>query len=320
MLVAGLVLSGVSAVTWTNAGQANARKDFHAQADDVTSTLGILLQRDANFVSTLRTVLTMNPSLTPTQFHEWYRRLQGDERQVGGIGSAVISVVPGNQLLRFQSRRDADPAFIRLLGASIEYLAPTGQPQYCLLGASGALQPLTPLAARLVQQDWCNPSTFVGSTEATALWAAGAANHVLVTPINVAWLRTTLFEAPFYRRGVALRSPAERTANTLGWVVSSFDVGALLQQGIGHNQGLNVRLQYSNPDGRQVQVASLGAAAGWLTQRTVMSFDGQWTITVTGAAAVVRCHPRGPGRADRGRRRDRDAAAHPPHPHPVAVP
>jgi diguanylate cyclase (GGDEF)-like protein len=286
VLFAGLVLSGVSAVMWASADRANHRKDFHAVADGVTSTLGILLQRDANFVSTLRTVLTMNPSLTPTQFNEWYRRLQGDERQVGGIGSAVINVVPANQLLRFQSRRDADPAFIRLLGSSIAFVAPTGQPQYCLLGASGALQPLSAIAAHLVQQDWCNPRTFVGSTEATALWAAGATDHVLVNPIDVDWLRTTLFEAPFYRRGVPLRSPAERTASTLGWVVSSFDVTALLRQATGHNPGLNVRLQYANPDGRQVAVASLGKAAGSLTQRTVMSFDGQWTITVTGAAVA----------------------------------
>ena len=83
-----------------------------------------------------------------------------------------------------------------MLGANIATIAPTGQPQYCLLGSSGAWQPLTPVAARLVQQDWCNPHTFVGSTEAAALWAAGATDHVLVTPINIAWLQTTLFEAP----------------------------------------------------------------------------------------------------------------------------
>jgi diguanylate cyclase (GGDEF)-like protein len=286
VLVIGLILSGISAVLWTHTEQANDRKDFHAVAQDVTSTGRILLQRDANFVATLRTVLTMNPALTPTQFEQWYRRLQGDQRQVGGIGSAVINVVGAKDLVHFQSRRDADPAFIRLLGSSITFVAPTGQPQYCLLGSSGALMPLTSIAARLVQQDWCNPHTFVGSTEAAALWAAGATDHLLIAPINVAWLHTTLFEIPFYRRGVALRSPAERTANTLGWVVSSFDVGTLLQEAVGHEQGLNVRLQYSNPDGRLVDVASFGHAAGSLTRRAVMNFDGRWTITVTGAPVV----------------------------------
>jgi diguanylate cyclase (GGDEF)-like protein len=286
VLFAGLLLSGVSAVMWAGADRDNDRKDFHAAADDVTSTLDVLLQRDANFVSTLRTVLTMNPSLTPTQFDNWYRRLQGDDRQLAGIGSIVIDVVPANQLLRFQSRRDADPAFIRVLSSSIASVAPTGQPQYCLLGASGALAPLSALAAHLVQQDWCNPRTVVGSTQATALWAASASDHVLVNPIDVDWLHTTLFEAPFYRRGVALGRPAQRTANTLGWVVSSFDVATLFQQANDHNHGLNVRLQYINPDGRQVQVASLGEAAGSLTQRTVMSFDGRWTIIVTGAAVA----------------------------------
>jgi diguanylate cyclase (GGDEF)-like protein len=286
VLITGLVLSGISAMVWARTDQTNDRKDFQAVAQDVTSTAGILLQRDATFVATLRTVLTMNPELTPTQFDQWYRRLQGDQRQVGGIGSAVVNVVAARDLVRFQSRRDADPAFIRLLGSAITFVAPTGQPQYCLLGSSGALQPLSSVAARLVQQDWCNPRTFVGSTEASALWAAGATNHALVTPINVAWLRTTLFEVPFYRRGVPLRSPAERTANTLGWVVSSFDVGTVLDQALGHHHGLNVRLQYVNPDGHLVEVARVGHAAGSLTRRTIMDFDGRWAITVTGAPII----------------------------------
>jgi diguanylate cyclase (GGDEF)-like protein len=291
VLVTGLVLSALSAILWARTDQANNRKDFHALAQDVTSTVGILLQRDANFVATLRTVMTMHPELTPMQFSQWYGRLQGDQRQVGGIGSAVVDVVPAKQLLRFQTRRNADPAFIHLLGSNIKFVAPTGQPQYCLLSASGALQPLPSVAAQLVQQDWCNPRTFVGSTEATALWAAGATDHVLVNPINVAWLRTTLFETPFYRRGVALRSPAERTANTLGWVVSSFDVNTLVQQGLGHHQGLNVRLQYTNPDGRLVEVANVGHATGSLTRRTVMDFDGKWIATVTGAPIVTGVTP-----------------------------
>ena len=286
VLVIGLVLSGISAVLWARTEQANNRKDFHSVARDVTSTVGILLQRDANFVSTLRTVLTMNPELTPSQFAQWYGRLQGDQRQVGGIGSAVINVVAAKDLDHFQARRDADRAFIGLLGSNIAVVAPTGQPQYCLLGASGALEPLTSVAAQLVQQDWCNPRTFVGSTEASALWASGATDHVLVNPINVAWLRTTLFEIPFYRRGASLRSPAERTANTLGWVVSSFDVGTLLQQALGHNQRLGVRLQYTNPDDKLVEVAAVGHAAGSLTHRAVMDFDGRWTTTVTGAPIV----------------------------------
>ncbi|MFZ1996548.1 MAG: bifunctional diguanylate cyclase/phosphodiesterase [Solirubrobacteraceae bacterium] len=291
VLILGLVLSGISAILWTRTEQANERKDFHAVAQDVTSTTGILLQRDADFVATLRTVLTMHPALTPTQFDQWYRRLEGNQRQVGGLGSAVVDIVTARDLVRFQSRRNADPAFIRLLGSSIAVVAPTGQPQYCLLGSSGALRPLTSVAAKLVQQDWCNPGTFVGSSEASGLWAAGAADHVLLTPINVGWLHTTLFEVPFYRRGVALSSPAERTANVLGWVVSSFDVDTLLQQAVGHNHGLNVRLQYANPDGRLVDVSSIGQASGSLTRRTVMDFDGRWTIAVTGAPIVAGIAP-----------------------------
>ncbi len=291
VLTVGLAFSAVSAVMWARTDRANDRKDFRAAAEDVTSTAGILLQRDTNFVATLRTVMTMNPGMTPTQFEQWYRRLQGTQRQVGGIGSAVVNIVGAKDLVRFQARRDADPALIRLLGSSIAFIAPTGQPQYCLLGASGALAPLGSIGARLVQQDWCNPRTFVGSTEATALWAAAASDHVLLQPIDEDWLHTTLFESPFYRRGVALRTPAERTANALGWVVSSFDVNTLLQQALGHDHGLSVRLQYVNPDGRSVDVAHVGRAGGSLTRRTVMDLDGRWTVTVTGAPIVSGLSP-----------------------------
>jgi diguanylate cyclase (GGDEF)-like protein len=291
VLICGLVLSGISAILWARAGEANNRKDFHSVAQDVTSTVGILLQRDADFVATLRTVLTMHPDLTPRQFAQWYGRLKGNQHQVGGIGSAVVDVVSAKQLVRFQSRRDADPAFIRYLGSRITFVAPTGQPQYCLLGASGVLKPLAPIAAELIQQDWCNPRTLVGSTEAAALWAAGATDRVLINPINVAWLHTTLFETPFYRRGMPLSSPAERAANTLGWIVGSFDVTSLLQQALRHEHGLSVRLQYANPDGKQLDVASLGHAAGLLTRRTVMDFNGKWTIAVTGATTVSGISP-----------------------------
>jgi diguanylate cyclase (GGDEF)-like protein len=291
VLLTGLVLSAISAILWTRADHANERKDFHSTAQDVTSTVGILLQRDADFVATLRTVLTMHPHLTPTEFAQWYRRLEGNQRQVGGIGSAVVNVVAARDLIRFQSRRDADPAFIRLLGSHLTFVARTGQPQYCLLSASGVLQPLASIAAQLIQQDWCNPRTFIGSTQATALWAAGATDRVLINPINVAWLHTTLFEIPFYRRGLALGSPAERTASTLGWIIGSFDTTALVKQALGHKHGLNVRLQYANPDGKPVEVANVGHASGTLTRRTAMDFNGKWTIAVTGAAIVSGVSP-----------------------------
>lgn len=291
VLVIGLVLSGISAVLWARTGQANDRKDFRSVAQDVTSTAGILLQRDTNFVATLRTVMTMHPSLTPTQFEQWYRRLQADQPQVGGIGSAVVDVVAARDLVPFQSHRDSDPAFIRLLGSAITFTAPTGQPQYCLLSASGALKPLNPLAAQLVQQDWCNPRSPVGSTEATQLWASAAADRVLVAPIDVAWLHTTMFETPVYRRGVALKTPAERTANTLGWVISSFDIDTLLRQALGRNRKLAVQLHYINPNDRRVEVASVGQSTGSLTQRTALDLDGRWTITVSGAPIVSNIGP-----------------------------
>ena len=159
-----------------------------------------------NFVATLRTVLTMHPSLTPTQFGQWYGRLQGDQRQVGGIGSAVIDVVARN-LRRFQVRRDADPEFNPAAGASLPSSPrPASRSTACSARAARCSRsPRSPPGS----------SSRTGATRGRSSAPArrrrcGPRPQPTVcccTPINVAWLHTTLFESPFYRRGVALRDP-----------------------------------------------------------------------------------------------------------------
>ena len=114
VLAVGLALSAVGAVVWRSGEQQRERSALRATASDVTDSLGTLLRRDGDFVSTLNGVLTMQPHLSPTGFNAWYTTLQG--RQVGGVGSAVVQSVPAAQLNGFEARRDADPAFRALMG------------------------------------------------------------------------------------------------------------------------------------------------------------------------------------------------------------
>ena len=51
-----------------------------------------------------------------------------------------------------------------------------------------------------------------------------------------------------------------------------------------------------------MDVADVGHAAGSLTRRTVMNFDGRWTITVTGAPIVSGVTPAVQGAIIVGRR------------------
>src|ERR1039458_10388611 len=103
------------------------RHAFESAPSVVTAPLGTLLRRDTDFVATLRGVLTMQPHLTATGFNTWYETLNGSQRQVGSIGSAVVSVVSAEQLGAFEARRDADPAFRALLGRWLSPVARRGE-------------------------------------------------------------------------------------------------------------------------------------------------------------------------------------------------
>src|SRR5205085_11647252 len=116
--------------------------------------------------------LSLRAARRPSGFDVWYRRLQGGDRQVGGIGSAVIANVPAAQLPAFEARRDDDPVFRALLGKWLAPIQRGHQARYCVLAAGGEIIPLPSLTASLVQEDSCDPGSLVGSSQASMLQAA----------------------------------------------------------------------------------------------------------------------------------------------------
>jgi diguanylate cyclase (GGDEF)-like protein len=254
----------------------------------VTDALATLLRRNADFVATLGGVLTMRPHLSATGFNTWYSTLQGRDRQVGGIGSAVVASVPAAQLPAFEARRDADPAFRALLGNWLRPVVRGPQGHYCLLSEGGKLVPLTSLTADLVQQDWCQATSTVGLLQSHLLQTATDSSQFLALAVDLGPLHTMFLEAAFYRRGAPVATVAERRAAVAGWLVSSFDMSTVISQAIGHNGGLQVALYHTNPGERSALAGSAGQAGGAapLAQTRTLSIDGLWTVEVRGVPAV----------------------------------
>ena len=285
LVATGLVLSAISGLMWAHADSAYNRKTLRTGARNVSATLGTLAGRDADFLATLRTVLSLNPRLSSRQFRAWYGQLAGSQRTVGGLGTGVLDVVPAAGLAAYEMRRNADPAYIQLMHRG---LALTPQPghTYCLLGATGVSDTALPASiTQVIQQDWCDPHSTIGGFQAALLDASAARGVMLAMPVPLPGAATTFFEMPFYRTGVPLASVAQRRAAVRGWALASFDVNALIGEAIGRNRGLGVSLRFTNPDGHTVTLGHGGAASGAIVDRTTSDVDGTWTIVVRGSLA-----------------------------------
>jgi diguanylate cyclase (GGDEF)-like protein len=290
ILVVGLVASLGSALLWRSSVKAHDRQQFQATSTDVNETVETLLRRDADFVTTLRGVLTMQPHLSATRFDQWFSQLQGKQREMSGLGTTVVEAVPAAKLAAFQARRAADPAFRAFVGGTVVPVASSGRARYCLLSAGGTVTPYTREVGQLVQGDWCNPASPIGGfqdggiLQADLLQSVTDSGQFLVYPVTVQGVSTLFVEAAFYRRGASLQSVAQRRAAVAGWVGSSFGITALIHEAIGDHHGLSVALYHSNPGEIEKLIGRVGTAssADAFTHETTMQIDGTWRAVVRG--------------------------------------
>ena len=289
ILLVGLVASLGSALLWRSSVKAHDKQGFQTSSTDVSETLQTLLQRDADFVATLRAVLTMQPRMSATRFDRWFAQLQGKQHQVGGLGTTVVEAVPAAGLAAFQARRAADPAFRALTaGALVPVL--NGRATYCLLSAGGTVKPYSPSVGRLLQGDWCDPASPIGgyrtggASQALLLRSITDSGQFLVHPVTSLGVSTVFVEAAFYRPGASLRSVAQRRAAVAGWVGSSFEIAALIGEALRDHHGLSVALYHSNPGRPDELIDRVGAVpAGAFTHQTTIQIDGTWRAVVRGA-------------------------------------
>jgi len=289
ILVLGLAGSIAAAALWRASVRTHEKQAFDATASDVNATLATLLSRDADFEATLRGVLTMRPHMSDGSFNRWFAVLQGPQRLIGGLGALVVEPVPADELASFQARRDRDPSFRTLVGADPEHVAPSRRGRYCLLTASvSAFGGISPQAARLVQGNWCSPSSPIGASQVPLMQAATDTGQLLALPVSSDGVDTTLFQLAFYHDGASPATVAQRRASIAGWIVTSVDIQTLMRLAMAHHPALAMSLYHSDPGRHTELISRLGtpAHAGQFSQTRTIGVDGTWTATVSGAAPV----------------------------------
>jgi len=294
LLAVGLALSLGGAALWRASVRSHERQGFQVSATDVSETLETLLARDSDFLTTLRGVLTLEPNLSATRFDQWFSQLQGKQREVGGLGTTVVESVPASELAAFQARRAADPAFRALVGGTIETVPRSGRARYCLLSAGGTVTPYSPAVGELLEGDWCDPSSPIGSyqdgkvTETKLLEAITDGGQPLVYPVTIQGVSTLFIEAPVYRLGAPIGNAAERRAAVQAWVGSSFDIDNLIGQALGAHRGLSVALYHRNPGQPEELVARVGkvSADDAFSNDVRLDTDDGWQVLVRGPATA----------------------------------
>jgi hypothetical protein len=246
ILLAGVSMSLGGALLWRSGVRDHDRQTFQTSATNASRTLETLLLRDSDFVSGLRGVLTMEPHMSASRFDRWFATLQGKEREPGGLGTTVVEVVAAGNLAAFQARRDADPAFRAFVGGTVLPVARSPRARYCLLAAGGTVTPYDREVGELVQGDWCDRSSPIGgfadagTSQAQLLQSVTDSGQILVYPVNIQGVSTLFLEAAFYKPGAHLASVAQRRTAVAGWVGSSFQIGALIDEAIGGYRNLGV--------------------------------------------------------------------------------
>jgi diguanylate cyclase (GGDEF)-like protein len=294
LLVVGLALSLAGAALWRSSVRSHERQGFQVNATDVNETLETLLLRDTDFVDTLRAVLTLQPHMSATRFDQWFSELKGRQRDMGGLGTTVVESVPAAELAAFQARRAADPAFRALVGGTIVPVPRSGRQRYCLLSAGGTVTPYSRAVGELLEGDWCDPASPIGSyadgktTQARLLQSITDSAQPLVYPVAIQGVTAVFMETAIYRHGAAVASAAQRRAAVQGWVGSSFELDVLIHEALGAHRGLSVTLYHRNPGQPEELLGSVGGngSRDALSREATIKIDGTWRALVRGSAVA----------------------------------
>ena len=284
VLAAGLGVSVFGAALLRSSARTHEKQTFNETASDVTATLGTLLRRDGDFLTTLRTVLSFQPQLSTRGFEGWLKGLQGRRRLTGGQGTLVVARVPAGSLAAFLARHRADRAFPALVGGRLVPFAAVGGGPYCLLATGSVRVAFNKTLASWIQGDWCSSGSPIGASQGRLLAAQTDAGTMLLAPAVGQGLHTIVFEEAIYRPQASLATVAQRRAAVIGWVLVSFDIPTIVRQAIGTHRGLAVALYHTNPGQRAVLVHRLGGSArpSLLTHSKKLQIEGEWTVKVLG--------------------------------------
>jgi diguanylate cyclase (GGDEF)-like protein len=284
ILLAGVGLSVGLALVRHSTLQAQEHENFRATSSDVTATIAEGLRSDTDFIRMLRALVAMQPHMSATQFDRWYKELEGTRSQVGGLVTAVVSVVAASQLQAFQAQRLSDPAFRRLAGGDGRILPAGRRARYCLLSAIVSRLPESPLIQLATHADWCAPKGAIPGT-AQSLRTQADDGQISISP---PMLGTSYIGTAVYRPGAPLRTAAERRAAAVAWIWSSLDVPGLLHAALAAHPGFTVAIYHRDPVYGMQLIGSAGAAPpeDALSYGSQLEPGGAWAAS--GGAWAVR--------------------------------
>ncbi|HYB23219.1 MAG TPA: EAL domain-containing protein [Solirubrobacteraceae bacterium] len=291
IVVLGAAMSLAAGWLWRASIHRSERQSFDAAATDVQQTAETLISQDVDFVTALRTGLTQDPNVSATNFARWFAELEGARRQFGGLGTLVVNDVPAGRLRAFQATRDSDPSFRALLDRHILPVAAQSGYRYCLLSAGVTTTPYTRETAELLQGNWCDPRSAIGSFPVAGTHQAWLMRRIAETGgfsvycVSAQGLSDCFVEAAFYRAGAPLASAGERRAALLGWVSSSFSMPVLASTALDPYTKLSLTLYHRDPGEPMERVGVGGRADGGprFTSSTTIHIAGTWVARVTGS-------------------------------------
>ncbi len=291
-LALGLIGSFTGAALWRSSAQTSAHQAFDTAAANVSATLTTVLRGNIGVVQALGAGFRMEPQMSATRFVSWVHELRSTQATARNSDFELIESVSPSQLGWFLSRRDSDPAFLRLIGGRLVQFIPSGHGPYCLLAAGAAPTVDLTSMSRLLQQDWCDPYSGIGQmivgTMTQSQVEAGSMDTGSLLAFRATGLgpQTAFVEAAVYRRDAPLRTIAERQAATIGWVTSSFNVRAMIATALGRNRRLRVALYHTDPGQAPVLFGAAGTARGRLTRTDRLDIRGPWMIRITGSSML----------------------------------
>ncbi|HTU79104.1 MAG TPA: sensor domain-containing diguanylate cyclase [Solirubrobacteraceae bacterium] len=290
----GTAASLAASLMWRASVRAREKQTFETSAANVSGALGTSLRRDTDFVRSVRAVLSVQPNLSASGFDRWLSLLEDRQGEPAGYGALIVKSVPAAQLASFQARRDGDPAFRALVGGQIETIAPSGDARYCLLSAGSADLSYDPEVARLLQGDWCDPTSLIGgyphngTTRAQFTQAITDSGAYGIYSITLSDVTSLIIEVAAYRPGAPIATVAQRRTAVLGWVLGSFSIPSLIRSAVGGARHMSVTLYHANPGLGPEFIGSTGnrGSAHAFTHEATLQADGTWIVKVAGSPAV----------------------------------
>ncbi len=305
LLALGTLTSTLAALSWRSAVATDQQRAFATTATSVADTLTMSLQRDADVIATVRTLVADNPTIGNAQFEQWFTTLGSARRYPGSFAFAFVQAVTPAQLPGFVATTSADPP------AGIPHphpfaLNPPGtRARYCLMrltavelpaGAAAKVGALDAVAHQFLgyldpDQDECmgSQAPLLARAEHTGNLTVGSFSSVLDevihsnpaerNAIQVLFGNLSPIELvePVYAHPTAPGS--HTTGPLLGWVGGIFDAQALLAPVLDVQRGMSFVLADRLPGGGTQVFSRVGHPVPGDSVATIaLKAEGGWVV------------------------------------------